>query len=123
LPPVIGSLIVAAALGGLLLVRGQRLLAIVVWTIAFLLALALISPTLRRQIFRAAHWLGAGAGHIATLALLWPFYVLVFGTIRLALSVARVDLLGLRLRREQESYWQPQRRSGNAHSIMNGSSP
>ena len=64
-PPVIGSLIVAAALGGLLLVRGQRLLAIVVWTIAFLLALALISPTLRRQIFRAAHWLGAGAGHIA----------------------------------------------------------
>jgi len=106
-PPVIGTLAVAVAAGGLLLARGHRLLAILVWATAFLLGLALLSPTLRRQILRAARWLQVGIGHVATLAVLWPFYVLVFGSIRLALSIARVDLLGLRLHREQPSYWQP----------------
>ena len=106
-PPVIGSLIVAAAFGGLLLARGHRPMAIVVWVAAILLALGLTSPPLRKQIFRAVHWFGAGTGYIATWAVLWPFYVVVFGSVRLALIVARIDLLGLRLQGEQPSYWQP----------------
>jgi hypothetical protein len=106
--PVIGPLIVAAALGGLLLERGHRALAISVWSTALLLLLlALISPTLRKQFLRATHWLGVGAGIVAMRAFLWPFYVLVFGAIRLALSVTRVDLLGLRRQSTQASYWQP----------------
>jgi len=56
---------------------------------------------------RAFDWLGAATGRVTTLAVLWPFYVLVFGGIRLALSAARIDLLGLRLHREQPSYWRP----------------
>jgi hypothetical protein len=106
-PPVIWSVVVGAAIGGILLARGHRLLAIVVWAAALLLAWGLNSTAWRGPILRAAHWLGASAGRIITLAVLWPFYVLVFGSIRLALSVARVDLLGLRLHSEWPSYWQP----------------
>ena len=106
-PPVIGSLIVAVAFGGLLLARGHRLMAIVVWAVALLLALGFASPALRKQIFRAAHWFGTGAGYLMTRAVLWPFYVVVFGSIRLALTLARIDLLGLRIQGEQPSYWQP----------------
>ncbi|MGD1104531.1 MAG: hypothetical protein ABSA59_21005 [Terriglobia bacterium] len=106
-PPVIWSVVVGAAFGLLLLARGHRILAMVVWVAALLLALGLNSPALRRPILRAAHWLGASAGCVTTLALLWPFYVLVFGAIRLALSLTRVDLLGLRLHSEWPSYWQP----------------
>jgi hypothetical protein len=106
-PPVIWSVVVGAAFGGLLLARGHGNLAIVVWAAALLLALGLNSPAWRRRILRAAHWLGACAGRVTTLVLLWPFYALVFGAIHLALSVARVDLLGLRLHSEWPSYWQP----------------
>jgi|SRR5271157_292027 len=105
--PVIWWVVVGAAFGMLLLARGHRILAVVVWATALILALGLNSPTLRKPILRAAHWLGAGAGRVTTLAVLWPFYVLVFGTIHLALWVARVDVLGLRLHSEQPSYWQP----------------
>lgn len=106
-PPVIGSLIVAAGLGGLLLARGHRLMAILVWVAILLLTLGLTSPVLREQIFRAARWFGAGAGYVTTRAVLWPFYVVGFGAIRLVLIVARIDLLGLRFQAEQPSYWQP----------------
>ena len=106
-PPVIWSVAVGAAFGLLLLARGHRILAMVVWAAALLLALGLNSPPLRKPILRAAHWLGAVAGRVTTLAVLWPFYVLVFGAVRLALSVARIDLLGLRLHDEWPSYWQP----------------
>jgi hypothetical protein len=106
-PPVIWSVALGAAFGLLLLARGHRILAVVVWAAALLLALGLNSPSWRRPILRAAHWLGAGAGRVATLAVLWPFYVLVFGGIRVALAVARVDLLGLRLHSDWPSYWQP----------------
>jgi hypothetical protein len=106
-PPVIGSIVVGAAFGMLLLARGHRNLAIVVWAAALLLALGLNSPALQIPILRAAHWLGAALGRVMALVLLWPFYVLVFGAIRLSLSVARVDLLGLRLHSEWPSYWQP----------------
>ncbi len=105
--PVAASLIIAAAFGGLLLARGHRFMAMAVWAATLLLALGLLFPAVRTQIFRAAHWLGAGVGRVATLALLWPFYVGVLGTIRLALWAGRIDLLGLRLRSEQPSYWQP----------------
>jgi len=105
--PVIWSVVVGAAFGFLLLAHGHRILAMVVWAAALVIALGLISPSLRQPILQAAHWLGAGAGRVTTLALLWPFYVLVFGAIRLALSLARVDLLGLRLHSEWPSYWQP----------------
>ncbi len=104
---VAASLIIAAALGGLLFARGHRFMAMGVWAAALLLAVGLLSPVVRIQIFRAAHWLGAGVGRVATLTLLWPFYVGVLGTIRLALWAGRIDLLGLRLRSEQPSYWQP----------------
>ena len=106
-PPVIGSLIVAAAFGVGLLAYGHRLTAITVWVVALLLGLGLTFPALRKQILRAAHWFGAGASYITTRAVLWPFYVVVFGTVRLALIVARIDLLGLRIECEQPSYWQP----------------
>jgi hypothetical protein len=106
-PPVIWSVVVGAAMGLVLLTRGHRIMAIVVWAAALLLALGLNSPSLRKPILRAAHWLGAVAGRVTSLAVLWPFYVLVFGAIRLVLSVSRVDLLGLRLHSEQPSYWQP----------------
>jgi len=105
--PVIWSAVAGAACGLALLARGHRILAIVVWAAALLLALGLNSSSLREPILRAARWLGAAAGRVATLALLWPFYVLIFGTVHLALWVARVDLLGLRLRSSQPSYWQP----------------
>lgn len=68
--PVIWSVVVGAAFGGLLFARGHRLLAIVVWATALLLALSLISTASRRPILRAAHWLGASFGHITTLAVL-----------------------------------------------------
>ena len=106
-PPVIWSVALGAAFGLLLLARGHRILAVMVWAAALLLALGLNSPSWRRPILRAAHWLGAGAGRVATLAVLWPFYVLAFGGIRVALAVARVDLLGLRLHSAWPSYWQP----------------
>ena len=106
-PPVIWSVVVGAACGLVLLARGHRILAIAVWATALLLALGLNSPSLRKPILRAAHGLGIVAGHVTTLALLWPFYVLVFGTIHLVLWGARVDLLGLRLDGEQPSYWRP----------------
>ena len=105
--PVIGSVVVGVAAGGLLLARGHRFLAVAVSVAASILALALSLPTLRRPILGAARWLGAGVGRVATLALLWPFYTLVFGSIRLLLFVARVDLLGLQLHPEWPSYWQP----------------
>ena len=53
-PPVIWSIVVGAAFGLLLLARGHRILAIVVWATALLLALGLNSPALRRPILRAA---------------------------------------------------------------------
>ena len=106
-PKVMGSLIVAASLGGLLFVRGHRLPAIAVWATASLLALSLNFPTLRKHILRTANWLGAAAGSATTLLVLWPFYVLVFGGVRLVLSVTRVDPLGLKLQGDQPSYWQP----------------
>jgi len=106
-PPVTESLIVAAAFGGLLLVRGHRLMAAAVWVVASLLGLGLTFPALRKQILRAAHWFGVGASYITTRAVLWPFYVVVFGTIRLVLIVSRIDLLGLRFQADQPSYWQP----------------
>lgn len=105
--PVIGSAAAVAAFGGLLFARGHRLLAIEAWACALFLALSLNFPYLRRKLLRAAHWLGAGAGRFAALALLWPFYFLVFGLIRFALWVTRIDLLGLRLHTEWPSYWQP----------------
>ncbi len=107
LQPAIWSVVVGAAFGLILLARGHRILAIVVWASALLLALGLNSPSLRKRILRSAHWLGKVAGRVTTLAVLWPFYVLVFGAVHLVLWVARVDLLGLRLRGEQPSYWQP----------------
>jgi hypothetical protein len=115
-PPVIWSVVVGAAFGLWLFARGHRILAMVVWAAALLLVLGLNSPHLRRPILWAANWLGEGAGRVATLALLWPFYVLVFGAIRMTLFVARIDLLGLRLHDESPSYWQPavpeQKRAG-----------
>jgi hypothetical protein len=105
--PVIWSAVVGAAIGAFLFARGYHVLAMAVWIVALLIALGLNSPSLRKQILRAASALGAVAGHAMTLAVLWPFYVLVFGAIRLALSVAKVDLLGLRLQPDQASYWQP----------------
>jgi hypothetical protein len=104
---VIWSVAVGAGLGALSFARGHRTLAITAWVAALLLALGLNSPSLRKPILRTAHWLGAVIGRISTWALLWPFYVLVFGTVRLALSAARVDLLGLRLPSNKPSYWQP----------------
>ena len=97
----------AVAFGGLLLARGHRYLAIVVWVAASVLALSFASSALRKQIFQAAHWFGTGVGYLMTRAVLWPFYVVVFGSIRLALTLARIDLLGLRIQGEQPSYWQP----------------
>lgn len=105
--PVLGSVLVGTSLGAVLLARGHRLPAIFVWATTFLLTLGLYFPVSRAPILRAAHWLGAVAGRITTLAVLWPFYVLIFGSIRLALSLTRVDVLGLRLHREWSSYWQP----------------
>jgi hypothetical protein len=106
-PRVMGSVAVGAGLGALLFARGHRTLAITVWAAGLLLALGLNSPSLRNPILRTARWLGAVIGRISTWALLWPFYVLVFGTIRLALSAARIDLLGLRVPSNKPSYWQP----------------
>jgi len=105
--PVIGSIVVGAAFGLLLLARGHRNLAVVVWATALFLALGLNSPALQRPILRAAHWLGAAFGRVTTLVLLWPFYVLVFGAIHLAVRVTRNDLLGLQLHSDWPSYWQP----------------
>ncbi|MDR3674178.1 MAG: hypothetical protein P4N24_01720 [Acidobacteriota bacterium] len=105
--PILWSVVAGAAFGCLLFARGHRILALGVWVVTSLLALGLSSQSLRRHLLRAFDWLGAGAGRVTTLAVLWPFYVLVFGAIRLALSAARIDLLGLRLRREQPSYWRP----------------
>jgi hypothetical protein len=105
-PKVMGSLIAAASLGGLLFARGHHLPAIVVWAMALLLALSLNFPTLRKHIMRAANWLSAAAGYVTTFLVLWPFYVVVFGGVRLVLSVTRVDPLSLRLQSDQPSYWQ-----------------
>jgi len=105
--PVIGSIVVGAAFGLLLLARGHRNLAVVVWATALFLALGLNSPALQRPILRAAHWLGAAFGRVTTLVLLWPFYVLVFGAIHLVVRVTRNDLLGLQLHSDWPSYWQP----------------
>jgi membrane protease YdiL (CAAX protease family) len=106
-PSVLVSLLLAVAFGWLVLARGHRVLAIAVWTLASALALALVFPPLRRQILRITREIGKGAGNITAWAVLWPFYVVVFGGIRLALSVARVDLLGLRFPGGQPSYWRP----------------
>ena len=106
-PLAIWSVVVGTASGGLLFTRGHRLFATLVWATALLLTLGLNSPTFRTPILRVAHWLGAVAGRITTLAVLWPFYVLVFGAVRLTLAAARVDLLGLRLHPEWPSYWRP----------------
>ena len=105
--PVIWSVVVGASLGAVLLARVHRLPAILVWATTLLLALGLHSRVMRGPILRAGRWLGAVAGRITTLAVLMPFYVLVFGAIRLALSITRVDILGLRLHPEWSSYWQP----------------
>jgi hypothetical protein len=107
LPQMVSSLLAAAVVGGLLLQRGHRLMAMVVWAAGLLVALGLFFPIFRRRLFRAGHWLGVAVGGVTTLAVLWPFYVLVFGAIRLALWVGRIDLLGVRLRPDQPSYWQP----------------
>ena len=56
-PTVMGSLIVAASLSGLLFARGHRLSAIVLWLTALLLALGLNSPIRRKLILRTANWL------------------------------------------------------------------
>jgi hypothetical protein len=104
---VIGPVVVGAAIGGLLLLRGHRLLAIAVWIVALLVALSLRSHLLRRHIVWAAHAVGAVAGRVTTLVVLWPFYVVIFGAIRLTLSIASVDVLDLRLQPGQASYWQP----------------
>jgi hypothetical protein len=104
---VVASALVGAGFGALLFARGHRTLALGVWVAALLIALGLSSPDLRKPILRFAHGLGDCTGRAATWVLLWPFYVLVFGTVRLALSLARVDLLGLRLESERPSYWQP----------------
>jgi len=106
-PTVMGSLLVAAALGGLMFARGHRLTAILVWATAFLLALGLNVPSLRKYILLAARWLSHVAGTVATMVVLWPFYVLVFGGIRLALALAGADPLGLKPQPDQPSYWQP----------------
>jgi hypothetical protein len=55
---------------------------------------------------RVLNGLGKAAGQVSTLAVLWPFYVLVFGAVHLFLRLASVDLLGLRLRPERSSYWE-----------------
>jgi hypothetical protein len=103
----LGPVVVAAICGLLFLWRGHLALAIIVWAIALLLALAFLSPPLRTRTFLAMRWLADGAGRIVTVCALWPFYVVVFGAIHLMLAVARVDLLGLRLDGDKPSYWQP----------------
>ena len=106
-PSVVWSVAVGAALGLVFLVRGHPFLAMIVWAVALLVALGMLTPYLRERILRVAHWLGSIAGRVTTLAVLWPFYFLIFGPVRLVLWVARVDLLGLRLHTEWPSYWQP----------------
>src|SRR5208283_1958337 len=81
-PREIGSVAVGAGIGALLFARGHRTLAIVVWAAALFLALGLNLSALRKPIWRGARWLGSCIGAISTWVLLWPFYVLVFGTIR-----------------------------------------
>jgi len=105
-PQVTLGLIMAAAMGGLLLARGHVAMAVVVWAVALALALGLLVPVLRVQILRAARGLGQVAGRISTLIFLWPFYFVVLGAIRAGLWLARVDLLDMRLDPDQPSYWQ-----------------
>ncbi|MGO8788112.1 MAG: hypothetical protein ACLQVL_12125 [Terriglobia bacterium] len=125
--PVISSVVVGVAGGCLLFLRGHRLIASVVWAATALVGLTFVVPTLRKPILIATHWVGAVAGRIATLAVLWPFYVLVFGSIRLFLSAARVDLLGLRLHPEWPSYWRPsapeQKRAKYYHRLFTVEAP
>ncbi|MGD1155432.1 MAG: hypothetical protein ABSA41_06335 [Terriglobia bacterium] len=103
----LGPVVVAAICGLLFLWRGHLALAIIVWAAALLLALAFLSPPLRMKILLAMRWFADGVGRIFTVCVLWPFYVMVFGTIHLMLAVARVDVLGLRLDSDKPSYWQP----------------
>jgi hypothetical protein len=61
-PKVMGSLIVAASLGGGLFLRGHRLTAIALWLTASLLALSRNFPASRKLILHTAIWLSAKEG-------------------------------------------------------------
>jgi hypothetical protein len=106
-PPIMGSIAVTAGVGWWVYAHGHGAAAFAVWIAAAVLACSLLFPTLRKQVVRAGGWLAQGAGRITAFLLLWPFYVLVFGGVRLALAVARIDLLGLQRRPDWPSYWEP----------------
>src|ERR1035437_3780080 len=85
--------IVGAATCGLLFAwRGHLIPAIVVWTVALLFGLAFLSSTLRLRILAAMRWFSNIIGRIATVCVLWPFYVVVFGAIHLVLALDTWDM-------------------------------
>jgi hypothetical protein len=106
-PSVVWSVSVGGFLGTLLVLRGHRNLAVAIWAATTFLALGLFFPAFREPISRIVKWLSEISGRLAAWMVLWPFYVIVFGATRLALSIARVDLLGLRIENDRPSYWQP----------------
>jgi hypothetical protein len=105
-PRLIWLTLAAAGVGALAFARGHHPWAFAVWAAALGVAFVSVLPVSRSGMRRALNWLAKAAGQVSTLAVLWPFYVLVFGTVHLFLRLARVDLLGLRLRPERSSYWE-----------------
>jgi len=103
--PLIWSALAGTCLGLLLLARGHRFFAIFGWAVTLLLGICLHSTPLRGPILRSFRWLGTIVGRVATITLLWPFYVLVFGGVRLVLGLTRIDLLDLRLPSTKPTYW------------------
>lgn len=105
-PAIVWSVPAAAAAGWWLYLRCDYGWALAAWVAAASLASSLVFPALRKLMARVGAWLASGAGRVATFLLLWPFYVLVVGGVRLALAVARIDVLGLRRRPDWPSYWE-----------------
>ncbi len=97
---------VALAAVGCLFARGHLLLAVLLLGGTLALLGVSFSSVGGAWISRITISLAQIVGAAATWAFLLPFYVLVFGAVRLVLAMARVDPLGLRWRAEQTSYWQ-----------------
>jgi len=105
--PPLWPLGLGAACGLLLLLRGHRMLAIAAWAVASTLTLACMLPPLRSGVRWVADWLARCVGHVTAMCLLWPFYVLVLGSIHLLLSLTSTDILRLRWEPDKPSYWLP----------------
>src|SRR3954453_1687791 len=105
-----GGLCFAALLATALLFRAHRINARASWwcvvVVAAVLLLTLLKPCLARPVYRAGMTLGFYLGQIVSRVLLTVMFLLVLTPLGVLLRLFGKDLLLLKRRTDQATYWQ-----------------